>query len=174
MIQRMIFTTVVLRPRLVWGKGDTKVIPEIKRAIKEGRFKWFTPEVRSSTCHVENLCEGMILAVAKGKPGNIYFLTDGPEPVIFNDFIKKLIGPSMDLSSIGSLSSTIAWYFAIAIENIPFMGYGVDREPMINRQMVGLLTQDVIVKDDKARKELGYTSHMTIEQGIQEFVESSE
>jgi nucleoside-diphosphate-sugar epimerase len=166
------FTTVAVKPRFVWGKGDTKVIPEIKRAMEEGRFKWFTPECVTSICHVENLCEGMILAASNGKPGNAYFLTDG-ETVNFNDFIKRLLGNSMDLSSIGSFPSSIAWYLAVVLENLPFMGYGVTREPILNRQMLGLLAQDVIVKDDKARREIGYMSHMTIERGVAEYLEST-
>lgn len=164
------FDTVVVKPRFVWGKGDTKVIPEIERAIHDGRFKWFTPEVKSSTCHIANLCEGMILAFRNGKPANAYFLTDG-EAGLFNDIIKQLLGPSIDLSGVGSLSSSVAWYLAVLLENLPFMGYGVTREPPINRQVLCLLAQDVIIKDDKARRELGYTSHMSKEEGIREFVE---
>lgn len=163
------FVTIAVRPRFVWGKGDTKLLPEIKKAISDGRFAWFTPEIKTSTCHIENLCEGMVLAVTKGKPGNVYFLTDG-EPVIMNDFLKKLLANSLDINSVRSLSSTFAWYLAVFLENIPFVGFGTDREPPLNRQVLGLLAQDVIISDAKARKELGYTSHMSIERGIEEYL----
>ena len=32
--------TVVMRPRLVWGAGDTNILPALLEAIEKGRFAW--------------------------------------------------------------------------------------------------------------------------------------
>src|SRR4051812_50210054 len=32
--------TVVVRPRFVWGKGDTTLLPEIVGMVKAGKFAW--------------------------------------------------------------------------------------------------------------------------------------
>lgn len=165
------FTTVVVKPRLVWGKGDTKVFPMIEKAIRDGVFKWFTPEAKTSTCHVENLCEGMILAAVKGEGGHAYFVVDGEGPILFNDFVRQMLAGAVDLDSVGSVNSSLVWYLATFLENIPFLGYGVTREPPINRQALALLAQDVIIHDGKARKILGYSSHKSREQGIQEYLD---
>src|SRR5205823_15047499 len=34
------FETVVVRPRLVWGPGDTTIVPSLAAAIEEKRFSW--------------------------------------------------------------------------------------------------------------------------------------
>ncbi len=34
------FETVVLRPRFVWGAGDTTLLPEMVSMVKAGRFVW--------------------------------------------------------------------------------------------------------------------------------------
>src|SRR3954454_20997223 len=34
------FETVVVRPRFVWGPGDTTVLPSIAAAVKSGQFRW--------------------------------------------------------------------------------------------------------------------------------------
>jgi nucleoside-diphosphate-sugar epimerase len=85
------FTTVVVRPRFIWGKGDTSLLPEIIDAVKAKRFAWFSGgRYLTSTCHVANCVEGMLLAAEKGRGGEAYFLTDG-EPVVFRDFITELL-----------------------------------------------------------------------------------
>jgi nucleoside-diphosphate-sugar epimerase len=69
--------TVVVRPRFIWGKGDTSVLPQIVDAVRRGRFGWLGGgRYLTSTCHVENVVEGALLAAERGKPGEIYFLTD--------------------------------------------------------------------------------------------------
>lgn len=34
------FETVAVRPRFVWGKGDTTLLPEMVATVKAGRFAW--------------------------------------------------------------------------------------------------------------------------------------
>src|SRR4051812_45813052 len=34
------FETVVVRPRFVWGRGDTTLLPLLVDAVKSGRFRW--------------------------------------------------------------------------------------------------------------------------------------
>src|SRR3954470_24343171 len=34
------FETVVVRPRFVWGKGDTTLLPTLVETVKSGRFRW--------------------------------------------------------------------------------------------------------------------------------------
>src|SRR3954469_7651999 len=51
--------TVAVRPRLVWGPGDTTLLPEILEAARHGRWVWMDGgHYLTSTCHVANLCEG--------------------------------------------------------------------------------------------------------------------
>src|SRR6185437_7199560 len=70
--------TVVVRPRFIWGKGDTSLLPELTETVKRGRFGWIGGGRHlTSTCHVRNVIEGALLAAERGKPGEIYFLTDG-------------------------------------------------------------------------------------------------
>lgn len=59
--------TVSVRPRFVWGAEDTTLLPRFIDALKKGTWRWFTPlDYKSSTCHIDNLCEGIVCAVNKG------------------------------------------------------------------------------------------------------------
>src|SRR6478609_1737182 len=88
---RDVFETVVLRPRFVWGKGDTKLLPEMVKTVEAGRFAWVGGGRNvTDTAHVDNVVEGLVLAAEKGRPGEAYFVTDG-EPVVFREFVSALL-----------------------------------------------------------------------------------
>ncbi len=85
------FGTVVLRPRLVWGAGDTTILPELAEAVRSGRFAWIGGGRHlTSTTHVDNVVEGLLLAAERGTGGEAYFVTDG-DPIVFRDFVTRLL-----------------------------------------------------------------------------------
>src|SRR6185312_15334837 len=50
------FATVVVRPRFVWGVGDTTLLPAMVEMTKAGRFAWVNGgRHRTSTTHVDNV-----------------------------------------------------------------------------------------------------------------------
>src|ERR1700742_3596387 len=83
--------TVVIRPRMIWGPDDTTLLPEIVGLARAGRWAWLGGgRYLTSTCHVDNVVEGALLAAERGKPGEVYFLTDG-EPVEFRGFLTRML-----------------------------------------------------------------------------------
>src|SRR3954471_6929263 len=85
------FETVVVRPRFVWGPGDTTVLPSLLAAVESGQFRWIGGgRHRTSTTHVDNVVEGLRLGAQRGAPGAAYFVTDG-EPQVFRDFVTRLL-----------------------------------------------------------------------------------
>ena len=89
--QRHGLETVVVRPRFVWGRGDTTLLPAMAEMVRAGRFAWIGGgRQRTSTTHVDNAVEGLMLAAERGAPGGVYFVTDG-EPVVFREFVARLI-----------------------------------------------------------------------------------
>ena len=64
------FEAVVLRPRFVWGVGDTTLLPAIADAARQGKFAWIAGgDHLTSTTHVDNVVEGLLLAAEKGRAG---------------------------------------------------------------------------------------------------------
>jgi nucleoside-diphosphate-sugar epimerase len=85
------FETVAVRPRFVWGKGDTTLLPAISEMVRGGRFAWIGGGRHlTSIAHVGNVVEGLLLAVVNGHPGNAYFITDD-DTVVFRDFIGEML-----------------------------------------------------------------------------------
>jgi nucleoside-diphosphate-sugar epimerase len=151
---------MIVRPRFIWGAGDTNLLPRIAELARRGRFAWIDGgHFPTSTCHVDNVVEGILLAAERGKPGEIYFLTDG-DPVDFRDFLTQVLatyGVDPGTRSIPrwlarALAATTGWM----------------KHPPITRTAVALVGHEVTVVDAKARRELGYTSHVSRERGIAE------
>jgi nucleoside-diphosphate-sugar epimerase len=151
---------IVVRPRFIWGKGDTSVLPEIIEQVRAGKFAWIGGgHYLTSTCHVDNVVEGMLLAAERGTPGEIYFLTDGP-PVDFRDFMTKLLATQGVDAGTRSLPR---WLVRVTVALTSWM-----KRPPITRTAFALIAHQVTVDDTKARRELGYTGSKTIEAGLTE------
>lgn len=151
--------TVVVRPRFIWGLGDTSVLPQIVAAVQRGRFGWLGGgRYLTSTCHVDNVVEGTLLAAERGKPGEIYFLTDGA-PVEFRDFMTRLLGTQgIDASRVRDVPLWLARLVAGAT--------GWMKHPPVTRTALALVGHEVTVDDSKARRELGYQGKVSIEAGL--------
>ncbi len=161
------FTTIAVRPRLIWGKGDNAVLPAIIQAVKSGRFRWVGGgHYKTSTCHVANCVEGLLLAAEKGIGGQAYFLTDG-EPVDFRDFITAMLKTQGVNPGKGTIPFGLAMGVATVSEAL-WNFFSLPGGPPVIRSELLLVGQEVTVSDAKARRELGYQGRMTREAGLRE------
>ncbi len=161
------FTTVIMRPRFIWGKGDNTLLPSLMKAIDMGAYRWFNGGHHlTSTCHVRNVCEGLMLGAEKGRGGEIYFLTDGA-PVEFRAFVAAMLATQGIEDKSGDLPTWAGKAFAAAGEwvwkTLPLKG-----RPLLTRSSIRLIGEEVTVNDAKARRELGYVGKVTREAGLAE------
>ena len=159
------FETVVLRPRLVWGVGDTTLLPEMIAATEAGRFAWVGGGThRTSITHVDNVVEGLLLAAERGGPGEAYFVTDG-EPVVFREFISAMLRARGVEPPERTVPTAIAGVLArggeLAWRILPLPG-----EPPLTRFAFWFASQECTLDDSKARRELGYTPVTSREDGL--------
>jgi nucleoside-diphosphate-sugar epimerase len=161
------FETVVVRPRFVWGVGDTTLLPVLVEMVKGGRFAWIGGgRHRTSTTHVDNTVEGLVLAAARGAPGEVYFVTDG-EPVVFREFVGELLAtqgleaPTRNVPE--WLARTLASSGEAAWRRLPLPG-----RPPLTRFAYWVSAQDCTIRIDKARAQLGYEPVKTIAAGLED------
>lgn len=71
------FQTIILRPRFIWGPGDTTLLPTIEKMAKSGQWMWVNDgQAQTSTTHITNLVHAIDLALTKGRGGEAYFILD--------------------------------------------------------------------------------------------------
>ncbi|WP_162529733.1 NAD-dependent epimerase/dehydratase family protein [Nocardioides caldifontis] len=164
--------TVAVRPRLVWGPGDTELLPQVLAAAEQGRWAWVNGGNHlTSTCHVRNLCEGIVLAAEKGRGGQAYFLTDGA-PVELRSFLTRCAaayGVTLPDRSV-PLPVTRTTTTVLEKGRRVLQAKG---EPPVAYVAVALGGREVTVDDSRARRELGYVPVVTVDEGIEELRELS-
>lgn len=161
------FETVVVRPRFVWGAGDTTVLPELVALVRAKRFAWVGGgRHRTDTTHVDNVVEGLCLAATKGRPGEVYFVTDD-EPVVFRDFITELLAtqgvtaPGRSLPR--GLASVVAGTGEMMWQRLHLTG-----APPVDYMSFWMSSQQCTIDITKARTELGYQPVRTHAAGLAE------
>jgi nucleoside-diphosphate-sugar epimerase len=160
------FETIVVRPRFVWGKGDTTLLPEMVKTVEAGKFAWVGGGGNvTDTAHVDNVVEGLVLGAGKGLAGEAYFVTDG-EPVVFREFVTEMLRTQGVEPPDRSLPAWTAAPLARVCElawKLPLPG-----EPPMTRFRSWILTQECTIDISKAREELGYEPIVSREQGLAE------
>jgi nucleoside-diphosphate-sugar epimerase len=167
------FETVVVRPRFVWGPDDTSVLPAIVDMVESGKFRFIGGGGHeTSTTHVDNTVEGLILAADKGRPGEAYFVTDG-DPIVFKDWIKKLVATRGVEVPEKSVPKPVAGALAAAGETVYKLLGKTDSPPPITRFAVWVSGLECTINDSKARDELGYVPVITRDQGLADLGENA-
>jgi len=147
--------TIVIRPRFVWGPGDTTLMPVMIELVESGRFRWIGGGGHlTSTTHVDNCVEGLVLAADKGTPGAAYFVTDGA-PVVFREFVTALLATRgvqpPDANVPRPVAAGAARAAEVAWRVLPLGGH-----PPITRFAVWVASLECTLDDSRARADLGY------------------
>jgi nucleoside-diphosphate-sugar epimerase len=159
--------TVVVRPRFVWGRGDTTLLPAIVDLVRSGRFRWIGGGGHlTATTHIDNTVEGLWLAATKAPPGGVYFVTDG-EPVVWREFLSRLIETQGVTPPTGTIPAGVAGVAAGATERL-WRVLRRSGHPPLTRFSVWLSSQECTLDIGRAERELGYRPVKSREEGLAE------
>ena len=161
------FTTIALRPRMIWGPGDQTILPPFKRAVEEGRFVWVDGgRAITSTTYIANLVNAIELALTHGEGGETYFITDA-ETRSIKEFITALLSTQNITISDRAIPGWLAGGLAIISEGI-WKVLGLGGEPPLTRFAMSLMSRDCTIRIDKAKRELGYKPIVGFSEGIEQ------
>jgi nucleoside-diphosphate-sugar epimerase len=159
--------TVVVRPRFVWGAGDTTLLPRMVEMARAGRLAWIGGGWQlTSTTHVENTVEGLLLGATRGVPGNAYFVTDG-QPVAFREFVGELLATQGVEAPSRSIPAPVARVLASAGEEAWRLAHLPGRPPL-TRFVYWVSALECTIRIDKAREQLGYEPVKSVADGLAE------
>jgi nucleoside-diphosphate-sugar epimerase len=122
-------------------------------------------QAMTSTTHIANLVHAIDLALTRGRGGEAYFiLDDGVRPMkqMIAGIAHNALGLTLPDKSIPSwLADTIGASCEAAWTVLPLKG-----EPPITRFSAMILSRDSVLKDGKARADLGYAPVVSVEDGL--------
>ncbi|WP_234362319.1 NAD-dependent epimerase/dehydratase family protein [Streptomyces sp. IMTB 1903] len=133
---------VVLRPRAVYGPGDTTLLPRLLSRVRAGTLLLPGPDVRLSLTAVENLAEACLAAAAW--PPGAYNVADG-QPYGRDAAVRAVLDAHGVRARIRHLPLGLARTAARVAEALP------TAEPALSRYAVDQLAHPVVLDLTRAR-----------------------
>jgi nucleoside-diphosphate-sugar epimerase len=169
--------TCALRPHLIWGPGDTHLIPRLIARARSGRL-WRVGDGTNlvDITNVENAADAHLLAadalIAKRPPaeadspaGKAYFISQG-EPVNCWQWIDEILA-LVNLSPVRkTMSLKTASRIGAACETA-YRLMRLKREPPMTRFLAGQLATSHWFDISAARRDLGYKPRVSTDEGMQ-------
>ncbi|WP_290888705.1 2-alkyl-3-oxoalkanoate reductase [Arenimonas sp.] len=162
--------TVALRPRLIWGPGDTQLLPRLVERANAGRLRFVGGgHNRMDTTYIDNAAQAHVdafKALAPGAPcaGKAYFISNGePRPVrqIVNDMLAAAGVPPVT----GSVPYAVA-YAAGAVLEAVWTLLRLKGEPPMTRFLAEQLSTPRWYDISAARRDFGYVPKVSTAEGL--------
>lgn len=166
--------TTALRPHLVWGPGDTQIIPRLIQRGRKGQLKIVGDGCnRVDISYIDNVADAHILAaknlVTSGKAaGHAFFISQG-EPVVLWDWINELF----QRVSIQPVRKQVPFNIAYRVGSALEWGYTLLRlqsEPKMTRFLAEQLAMSHWFSIAKAQQVLSYNPKVSTSDGIDRLV----
>lgn len=158
---------LALRPRAIFGPGDTAILPRIAQALQAGRMR----RIGDGDCmidmsYIDNVVDAVLLAAdaPRGLSGRAYNISNG-EPVRIWDVIDRLA----DALGVPRPRQHISRRKALLVAGMLETGYRTFapmREPPLLRYGVDLLSVDMTLDIGRARDELGYRPRVSMDEAL--------
>jgi nucleoside-diphosphate-sugar epimerase len=163
--------TVTLRPHLIWGPGDTQLLPRIAARRVANRLMIIgSGENLVDSTFIDNAARAHLDAAKRlecGSPvaGRSYFISQGdPRPV------RYLINAILETAGLPPVTKSIPLPVAYVGASFLEAGYRlfrVAKEPPVTRLSVLEMGRDHYFDISAARRDLGYEPAISIEEGLE-------
>jgi nucleoside-diphosphate-sugar epimerase len=157
-----------LRPHLIWGPGDTHLVPRIiKRAKRLQRVG--NGQNLVDTIYIDNAAEAHVmaadcLATNFALSGKIYFISQG-RPVPVWDMINAILKAAGLEPVRRSISHQTAWLMGAFLE-IVYKVFHLKSEPQMTRFLADELATAHWFDISAAGKDLGYVPRISTAEGL--------
>jgi len=168
--------TCALRPHLVWGPGDTSLLPRLLARAKAGRVRTIGEPQPIDTLYIDNAVHAHLLAYDRlrtrtpgedpetSPAGKAYFITQG-DPLPGPQFIADLLGAAGLPAPDKNISVAKARVAATIVEGLWTL-FRIEREPPITKFLVSQLSTAHWYDISAARRDLGYTVQIPYAEGM--------
>lgn len=161
------FETITLRPRFIWGPGDTTLLPLIEHMARSGQWQWIDRgKARTSTTHIANLVHAIDIALSNGKGGEVYFILDDGVRTM-KEMISGIAAARGITLPDRSVPSWAADVLAAVAEGA-WRTLNLKGEPPVTRFGAMIMSRDSVLIDAKARRDLGYAPLMSVDEGLRQ------
>jgi len=163
--------TVSLRPHLIWGPGDTQLIPRLIEQGKAGKLKLDGKGTkRIDATYIDNAVDAHILAATKlmhggNCEGKTYFITND-EPWPFEKILNGILSAANVQPVTSNVHPKIAYAAGAILESV-YSILRIQSEPAMTRFVARQLATAHWYDITAAKDDLGYAPAVSMEEGLQ-------
>ena len=170
------FATVALRPRLIWGPGDTQLLPRLVERARAGRLRFIGDGSNRMDCtYIDNVVQAHLLALEHLQPGatcagKAYFISNG-EPMPIRDIVNGLL----DAAGAPMVQSSVPFAMAYAAGMLCETLWRVFRatgEPPMTRFLAEQLSTEHWYDCSNAHRDFGYMPQVSFAEGLRRLRDS--
>jgi len=161
---------VALRPRLIWGPGDTQLLPRLVERAKAGRLKFIAGGFnKMDTTYIDNVVYAHMQAfdhldIGTACAGKAYFISNGePRPV--RDTVNALLQAANAPLVTGSIPYGVA-YVAGAVLEAAWHVLPLKGEPPMTRFLAEQLSTPHWYDISAAKRDFNYVPQVSTEEGL--------
>lgn len=162
---------ITIRPRAIFGPGDTTVLPRLIRALETGRLR-IIGNGRNvvDMSYIDNVVDALLLCMDSPPAtlGRVYNITNG-EPRPLWGIVRFLCDELGIRFPQKKLPLDMALTLAGGMEKL-YKLLRVSGEPVLTRLTVSMLANDATLNIEAARRELGYVPRVGFDEGMARFV----
>ncbi len=162
--------TVAIRPHLMWGPGDSSMMPRVVAKARAGRLRMIGEPQKIDTIYIDNAVDAHLAAYDRLEPGappagRAYFVTQDepmPGPAFVNDLLGAAGLPPIDrrvsVSTARAAATAIEWVWKL---------FRLRSEPPLTRFVVSQFSTAHWYDISAARRDLGYTPKVSYAEGME-------
>jgi nucleoside-diphosphate-sugar epimerase len=162
---------VSIRPRALFGEGDTVIFPRLLSRLKSGRLPILDDgENIVDLTYIQNVVDALLLCVESpaNTLGKKYNISNG-EPVKIWELVNRICDELTLPHPTRKISYKTANAAAAAIEFV-YSLIPYSPEPPLTRLTVSMLAHSTILDISAARNELGYQPKVLVAEGVERFL----
>lgn len=166
--------TVALRPHLIWGPGDTHLVPTILERARAGRLRRIgrgenvVDVTHIDDCVQAHLCAMRTLETSPDKAGGkAYFISQG-DPVNMWRWINQILEANSLDPVAKSLPTRVAMAAAFVMEGVSrvLRVVGIEAKPLLTRFLVSEMATSHYFSIKNAKADLGYLPTRTVSEAL--------
>ena len=161
---------MIIRPRGLFGIGDTSIIPRLLDLNKKMGIPLFADGKQKVdvTC-VENVAYALRLALENEKYSRQTYNITNDEPIEFKEIL------TLFFNELGTEGKYLKWNYRLILILVSILEkvyklFGIEKEPPLTKYTLYLMRYSQTLNIDKAKKELGYYPQISVLEGVKKYV----